>query len=318
MRRLNANIGVLMAGLLLVFAAAPAARADVRQAPASRVALDLPEGYVPSRLFSGFVNERAGVSLVVVELPEPAYEQLAGSLTAEALAAKGITGAEAGKLERPDPYLFMRGVQASAQGPVAKFIIALHGNGVAALVTANVQREALDRGLVAAADIERILASASIAAAAAPARDVFRLGYLGPFKPAGRVLGTARAYTPDGRMDPPAPGSKRPILIVAPSLDQRPVENAAQTAEALLARLPGLQSVEIDERASLRIADMDATELVGHAKDKEAGREVALWQLLIHPKEGGYYRLVGQMPLAERETLLPELRKIAQSFRPVE
>jgi hypothetical protein len=318
MRGLSAKAATVLSAWLFLVLVGHGAVAKVRQAPSSRVAIDLSEGYVPSRFFTGFINEGAGVSLVVVELPEAAYEQLAQGLTPEALAAKGITNGEAAKLSRPEPYLYMRGQQASGQGPIAKFIVAFRENGVAALITANVQRDALERGAVKAEEVERMLASASIAAVAAPARDVFRLTYLGPFKPAGSILGNTRAFTLDGRMEPLAPGEQRAVLIVAPSLDRRLVLNALQDAETLLAGLPGLQSIRIAERNRLRIAGMEAVELVGTATDKDGGGKVELWQVLVLPPDGGYFRLVGQIPKSERESLLPELRRIADSFRLVE
>lgn len=308
---------MLGAACVIVALAAGGARAEVRQAPASRVALDLPAGYAPSRYFTGFINESAGISLVIVELPRAAYEQLAAGLTTDALAAKGIAQAQPARLDRADHYLFIRGVQASAQGPVAKFIIAFHGHGMSALITANVQEDALERGAAKAEDVERILASASIAPNAAPAQDIFQLGYLGPFKLAGSILGNTRAFTLDGRMEASAQAGQRAMLIVAPSLDRRSVPDGAAAAETLLNSLPGLERIAIAQRNETSIAGMRAIEVVGAAVDK-GGREVALWQVLVLPEAGGYYRLVGQMPASERETLLPELRKIAASFKPID
>lgn len=318
MRWIRAAVSAGTVSLLLMTLAATQATARVQQAPSSRVAIDLPDGYQPSRLFTGFVNEAAGVSLVIVELPEAAYEQLANGLTPEALATKGITDVQAGKIARAEPYIYMTGVQASGQGPVAKFLMAFRNGGVTALITANVQKASLDQGMLKAEDVERFLASAKIAAAAAPAHELFRLGYLGPFKPAGSILGTTRAFTLDGRMEPGPPGEQRTVLIVAPSLDLRPVADAERQAEVLLQGLAGLQSPKVEERRRLRVADMDAIELVGSATDKDGGTALGLWQLLVLPARGGYYRLVGQMPLADKDALLPELRRIADGFKPVQ
>ena len=317
MWRIRSAVGAGTALLLVSLGSAQVA-ARVQQAPSSRVSIDLPDGYEPSRLFTGFVNEAVGVSLVIVELPEAAYEQLANGLTPEALATKGIVDGAAAKLTRPEPYLYLRGVQTSGQGPVAKFMLSFRDAGATALITANVQKASLDQGTLKAEDVERFLASARIVAAAAPAHELFRLAYLGPFKPAGSILGTTRAFTLDGRMEPGPPGEQRTVLIVAPSLDLRPVADAERRAEVLLQGLAGLQSPKVEERRRLRVADMDAIELVGSATDKDGGTALGLWQLLVLPARGGYYRLVGQMPLADKDALLPELRRIADGFKPVE
>lgn len=315
--------GTAIAGVALVLGligppAAQQAVARMQQAPASRVVIDLPDEYAPARLFAGFVNEAAGVSLVVLEIPAKAYEQLASGLTPEALSAKGITKVAAGKLERPEPYLYMRGEQESAQGLVAKFFIAFKGMDVAALVTANVRRAALETGAVRIADIERMLASATIAAAAPPARDVFRLGYLGPFQPAGKILGTSRSYTLDGKFEPPKPGEKRALLVVAPSLDLSTVADPDAQAETLFLGLPGLKDTKILDRRRITIAGLPAIEIVGSGTDKDSGGEMAIYQVLVLPPNGGYYRLLGQVPQADAGKLMPELGKITQSFRIVE
>jgi hypothetical protein len=45
---------------------------------------------------------------------------------------------------------------------------------------------------------------------------------------------------------------------------------------------------------------------------------MAIYQVLVLPPNGGYYRLLGQVPQADAGKLMPELGKIAQSFRIVE
>ena len=316
MRPIQAIAGVMSALALVLATACDDATARVQQAPSSRVAIDVPDGFTQARQFSGFVNEAAGASLIVVELPAVAYEQLASGLTPEALAKKGIAKGAPGKLDRTGPYLFMRGEQASAQGQVAKFLVVFRDKDVTALVTANVQKSSLDNGAIKAADVERMLASAVIAPAAAPQRDVFRLGYLGPFLPAGSILGTTHAYTLDGKLEPAQKSEKRAVLIVAPSLDRRELVDAERQAETLIAGLPGLTDIKLASRRRVEIARMEAIEIVADAKDEKG--PIVVYQMLILPAGGGYYRIVGQMPVADKDVLLPEMRRIAEGFRVVE
>ena len=65
--------------------------ASPQQAPNSRVVLDLPPGYVPSPLFSGFQNDTSGVSFIILEAPVGEYDKMAHGFTAEELAKRGIT-----------------------------------------------------------------------------------------------------------------------------------------------------------------------------------------------------------------------------------
>lgn len=307
----------LVASLALATQIVPAA-ARVQQAPASRVALDVPEGFEAARQFSGFIRPDIGASLVVVEMPAVAYEQLATGLTPEALQTKGIEKAAPAKLAREGNYLYLKGEQKSAQGLVDKFLMAFREDGVTALITANVPRQAIQDGSVSATAIEAVLASARIAGRAAESKALFHLGYLGPFKAAGTILGTTHAYTLDGRLEPQKPKDKRAILIVAPSLDKRVVPGDDAFAEALLAGLNGLREVKIVDRSRAAIAGLEAIEFVADAVDKADGSPVKLMQTVIRGRDGGYFRIVGQMPAEDATRLLPEMRKIAASFEPVE
>lgn len=315
---LLSNVMPRFAALVLGLALSLPVAAEPRQAPGSKLALDLPSSFLPSRNFTGFIDEAVGTSIVVLEMPAVAYEQLAGGLTPEALAARGIHNAKPRKLERADTHLYVTAEQDNAQGSFAKFMMAIRDASTTAFVTVNVPKAAMDGGRAKLVDIERILAGAELKTAAAPSKDPFTLSHLGPFKPAGSVLGTTRAFTLDGRFEPPAPGEERAILIVAPSLDRRTVTDPDPFAERLLAGLSGISDLAVTERGRLVIAGIPAIELVGSAKDQASGRPLTLYQALIYPPTGGYFRVVGQMPEAEAGKLLPELRKIARGFQPVE
>ncbi|MFV0298344.1 MAG: hypothetical protein ACK5JT_19755 [Hyphomicrobiaceae bacterium] len=288
-----------------------------QQAPSSHVVLDLPDGYKPSQLFSGFTDDALGVSIIVLELPGEAYEKVSKGLTADALAAKGVKDAKPMQLTRPQPYVYMRAVQATDRGEYEKRLLVIHQRGVTALITANIEASRLKSGEITEDQITAIMNSAHIAVSPAPSKDVFQLDYLGSFKPAATVLGTTRLYTLDGKQ---ANGKKphKVVLIVAPSLDRRLVPPNETYAERLLEGVPGLEKFKIEAQRTTEIAGLKAVELEATAQDKDTGGELALYQVLILGKQGGYYRIFGQAPVADRDVLMPEFRKIAQSFHPVE
>ncbi|MEZ5853476.1 MAG: hypothetical protein R3D67_01545 [Hyphomicrobiaceae bacterium] len=294
------------------------ALARVEKAASSRVSMDIPAGYEQSPLFSGFVNKEEGVSIVVVEMPDAAYDQVAKGLTADALAAKGLRNAKVITLSRPPPYVFMRAEQKTPEGDYDKLMLVLRERGTTALVTANIRKTELATGPETEKQVQGILASARITADPAPPRKVYTLGYLGPFKPADTILGTTQAYTLDGKIEPERKDVPRAILIVAPSLDRRPVPPDDKYAEKLLEGLPGLTGFKIHERSIRRIASLEAVELTATAHDKDQKGKVFVYQALLLGSQGGYYRIVGQAPLADSEALMPVFRKIAESFRPIE
>ena len=48
------------------------------------------------------------------------------------------------------------------------------------------------------------------------------------------------------------------------------------------------------------------------------GMAMRLFQVVLAPPQGGYYRLIGVARADEAERLLPEFRRMADSFRVVE
>ncbi len=290
------------------------ASARIQKAPASRIALDLPDGYEPAKLFAGFIHERLGVSLVIVEMPGRAYEELAKGLTPAALAAKGVTVVRQAKLARPDEHIFIEGEQVSPAGAFAKYLVVFRDGDVTALITANVQKAAPDKGGPPPAEIEAILASARIEPTAAAAKDLFTLRYLGPFQPAGAFLGNARTFTLDGRPPPVGSPATQPVLIVAPSLDKRTVPNPGDYAEKLLLGLGGLKDVKVVERDNVTYGGVGGIEIEAEAREKDSGAPVMLYQVVLLPRDGGYWRILAQAPRGDRDRFLSEFRRIASGF----
>lgn len=104
------------AALVVALSVSPAVWATPQQAPNSRVVLDLPPGYTPSTLFSGFQNDSSGVSFIILEAPVGEYDKMARGFTADELAKRGVTDARKSELARTDPHVYMRAQQMSAAG----------------------------------------------------------------------------------------------------------------------------------------------------------------------------------------------------------
>lgn len=291
----------------------PAANANPRQAPNSRVTLALPEGFEPAKLYSGFENEARGISFVIFEAPAAAYGEMARGFTPETLAPRGIVDAERGTLKRDGDYVYMRARQSSAAGNFAKFFVLFPTADQTVLVTANVPETVIETGAMKREDIERVLASASTVAVAA-VKDLYKLGYLGPFKEAGRVAGTAKLYTLDGRLTADQNGTARAALIVAPSIDKRPVGNVEEAAKRLMQSLTGYRDFALSNPVAIEIAGMSGIEIEAEATEQQSSARMLIYQVLLVAKDGGYYRLIGMAPREEAPKMLPEFQRIAKSL----
>lgn len=293
-------------------APAPVA-ATPQQAPNSRVVLDLPEGYGPSPLFSGFQNEALGVSFIILEAPPSEYEKMAQGFTAQELGRRGITDVRPASLARSGPHVYMRAHQTSAAGAYEKFFVLFRTSDQTILVSVNVPAKSLEDGSVKAEDIEHVLATAKTTEKPS-VRDLYALSYLGPFKEAGTLVGTSKVYTLDGRLEPERRGETRSAFMVAPSLDKRPIADPDKLAVALLASLPGYRNVKPGEPRDIKVGDLDGVEVAAEAVDEDDDTPVHLYQAMLVGKDGGYYRLIGIATPGDAPRLDPEFPKIAKSF----
>jgi hypothetical protein len=311
--RLGRAARILALAVLLGALAPGYAAATPQQAPNSRVVLDLPPGYTPSPLFSGFQNDATGVSFVILEAPVDAYDKMAQGFTPGELNKRGITDVRPASIARSGPHIYLRGRQVSAAGTYEKFFVLFRTSDQTILVSANVPAKAIKDGSITPDDIAAILASAKTTAKPA-VRDLYALSYLGPFKEAGTLVGTSKVYTLDGRLEPERRGVTRSAFMVAPSLDKRPVAEPDKLAVALLASLPGYKEVKPGEPHDFTVGDLDGVEVSASAVDEDDNTPVHLYQAMLLGKDGGYYRLIGIATSAEAPDLEPEFPKIARSF----
>lgn len=303
--------------LAVLAASAMPATAKIEQAPNSRVLLELPPGYVASTQFSGFQHEGHGTSFVILEVPARAYEELASGMTPEKLATRGIRDVARGRLGRTDEHVFMRGRQTSQAGDFVKFFVVFKSADLSVLVSASVPAGAIIDGTVKAEEIEHVLASAAITDKR-NVKDLYQLAYLGPFKEAGSFVGTSKIYTLDGRMEPERKGEARASLVVAPSLDLRPMVDLADFATRLLDTLSGFTGLKAEPGIKVSIGGMDGIAIEASATHTADGKDMRLYQVVLAGRDGGYYRLVGVTPAQDAGRLMQEFHRIAASFRLVD
>ena len=207
----------------------------------------------------------------------------------------------------------MRARQKSEAGSYGKFFVLFRTNDQTVLVSVNVPQRSLDNGSIKPEHIERVLASAKTTEKAA-VRDLYALTYLGPFKEAGRVVGTSKLYTLDGRLEPERVGETRTAFMVAPSLDKRVIQEPAKQAVALLGNLPGFTNFKPGKPTPVTIGGLEGFELEASATDADTGRPIHLYQAMLLGADGGYYRLIGIATPKDSPVIAGEFPKIARSF----
>jgi hypothetical protein len=296
------------------------ARAEFRQPPSSRVAIDLGANFTVSERFAGFVDKSTGASFVIIEQPAAAYEELKTMPDRkDALAAQGLGDAVKAELKgREGTYVYLVGTQATPAGTFAKFVLIFKDRDVTAMIIANIPQTAIDAGTYSRDAIETILATATVRDTPAAAADLFRFRNLGPFKQAFTIGGMSKAYNIPGAQ--PRPGENRlviePMLIVSPSIDTRTVDPRA-AARATFMRLGGMKEGQMDGEQDVTIGGLTGYQVTGEAADATTGARIAIHLVLLSGKPSGYFLIVGTTPITDKDKMMPEIEKVIASFEPV-
>jgi hypothetical protein len=298
--------------LMLVVAAA-AARST--QAPNSRVTLDLPAGFTPASRYAGFEHTASGASFVILEAPAHAYEQMAAGFTPEGLATRGVTNAVKGQLTRVGEHVYMRAEQATPLGLFDKLFVVFRASDITVLVTASVPRSAVQKKSIDLAAIESALASARVVEARLD-RPLFTLGYTGPLKSAGAIMGSGLLFTRDGKMEAPQQPGPPTLFILAPSLDRRQILDIGPFAERALTTVPGVGTLQVTAAQSVEIAGLAGIRHEAKGASDPDGTPVRVMQIVLAGKDGGYVRMIGIAPDAEASQFMPEFVKMAASLKP--
>lgn len=278
--------------------------------------MDVPDSFEISKLFSGFLYPAAGVSIVIAELPTNSYDRVVAGFTDKALAKKGITGVKRGKLKRKDKHLYFTGTQTNRGRRFLKHVLLTSDAKNVAVITVNMPVGDSVEGFVKTEEVTKALTSAAFAEKAAPIIKEFKLGYLGPFKEAGKLVGSAILYTTDGQLRSSKPGEVRSLIIIAPSVDRVAVDDIPKFSERALRSISGYNNIKIVGNTTVEIAGLEGAQVSATAVSTESKLPVELRQLVLSRRKGGYFRILAIIQQAEAEKLLPETDKLFKGFAP--
>jgi hypothetical protein len=278
--------------------------------PASRVGIVPPQDMTVSRRFSGFENEEKAAAINFVEMPAAAYEQLVKGFSKEALKRQGLneTSRETLKLGGSTGVL----IGATMQGPVQgrKWVMAVKGDDVAALVIAQVRG---GQDGYSEAQIRDALKSVSLRGPVSLEEQVsalpFRLGDKAGFRPVRVISGNSVLFT-DGPQDT-IKAVEQPVLIVASSLGVPPPagERRNQFARAALNSNQILKDIKLERSESFRFRGQEWHEIVAKAVEAESGQPIIVMQTIRFDSDR-YVRMVGLTRVEQRDQNLPRFRTV--------
>ena len=197
-----------------------------------------------------------------------------------------------------------------------KHVLLTSDKRTVAVITVNVPLDESAEGFVTKEQIKASLNSASFTDKAAPIIKQFKLSYLGPFKEAGKLVGSAILYTTDGQLRPSKPNEKRSLLIIAPSVDRVAVGNLAEFSERAMRSIGGYSNLKIVANTAVEIGGLKGAQVAATATSTTSKAAVELRQLVLARPKGGYFRLLAIIQASEADKLLPETDKLFKGFEP--
>jgi hypothetical protein len=293
--------------------AAPRSPARV---PGTSASITPPEGFQPSKLFSGFEQQNSGASIVVVEMPVPKEsipKTLALLSSPEAFKSKGMRFVESKDITlagRPGKLLL---VSQPVQGiPFLKWIVVTSEGDRILIVTAPFPesssatlREPLRQSIMSlswkASGSDRLLEGLP-----------FSFQTYGDLKVSGR-LSNAIMLTRNGSK-PPIPPSE-PLLVLGSAYSQTRIGDIDQFSRTRLQQTPSVRDLVETSGQSIIISGQKAFELIAQGSDPRTKQPLTVYQVII-ATEKTYYILQGMVPSTSARDYLPIFRSVAKSVVP--
>ncbi|MCY1075264.1 hypothetical protein [Archangium lansingense] len=275
----------------------------------THVWLPRPEGFVDTPQFPGMGDPRSGAVIAVTELPDP-YSALARGLTGEQLASQGIRLLTREPLRAGVHEGTLLHVEQEQRGILFdKWMAVLGGMRSSVMVVASCRAERASslsswlRALVMAARWEPESDS--------PGLPPFLLDAPSGFQPAQRIQHGV-LFTQSGRV--PGPGSEAPYLIVTPLSVPSSSISPRELSELSLERMPGVEAVELESAGPVLASGMRGYELVALGRERDTGRALVVYQLLL-AGPAGFVLVQGRASAVARNEMLPQMQSAARSVR---
>lgn len=280
------------------------------------VTLAPPDGFTPSTQFSGFENKESGASVLVIEFPPEAYDQIAptlfGSLDkAKAEFAKRQIKVETrSEVDTPNGKIVLLKGEQVANGETYEKWMALFKGGKTVMLTVQAPEDAGldDEQVVALVKSVKLGPPQSIAERVATLP--YRIEATEPFRIADILAGnTVLLVVGPQNVDP---SGNMPILLISPQLSGGPIgDKLDAAAEALLKGTVGLQEATIEKRGPVTFAGAKGVSFEGSFEEK--GLKKRFVQYLSVLPDGKFIRLLGTAKADTFDGLEPAMAKTAAS-----
>jgi hypothetical protein len=290
--------------------ALPALAAPVR-VPGTSVSLEPPAGFVSAESYPGFQNPEKQATILVTQMPAPAAE-IRKAMTKDLLATRGITLLSSSEEKVGGRDALLVHVAQSAGGVDYLKWILLWGDAEETVMVTGTFPKSAGEELGAAIRSAVLTATPSAVEPSGPFEGLlFRIEPAGKLKIANRVSNML-LLTEDGRQGTLGPGE--PIYVIGSSFGAGGVGNLKAFSEARARKTEQITDLQNLTGREITLGGLEAWEILADAKDVKSGIAIRLYQV-IAPDAGGYFIAQGLVGEGRAAEMLPEFRRVTESFR---
>jgi hypothetical protein len=303
-----ALLNLLIVGPLTTSAAEPI------RPPGSRIGLEPPKGFAIATTFAGFLDPSNNASIVLIEFPLVAFDQIRNGVSAEAMAKHGMRLLSRETIDGlPYEQVTVRLEQRVGNQTFDKWMMNVKGSDMVGVVTVSVPRpappqlsEAVIRATLASVRIAAAAASDPVAALPFSIEPTARFKYRKPL--AGRgMLFKETPPPPEGQLD-----DVGFIATLAANGTIAPADQQAFGEQQFLVSKTITDKVILNQKP-LQVSGMSGFEYLAEGK-QSSGHPLRYLVVALYPA-GHPFLLMGVAPTERFDEALPEFRAMVQSFR---
>ena len=276
------------------------------------IAIPQPQGFEKAETFHGFQQPSTGSSVMLLAIPGPYLEVIAG-FNKNALAVEKISLKSKRKVRvNNQSGLLVHLSQQTYGQKFLKWIIIFGDEQRTTMVVATFPESHVQE---LSHPLQKILLSV------APAKTLAATAQL-PFSikveqglalVEGIATGNTALYTKDGNL--PAAVPEDPIFVVALSFGGVFVGNQREFAKCRLFKTAQTEVETIQSTTPIVIDNMSGFEMIASGKDEKTQTPLMIYQAMLFPEKGGYILMTGAVGKQQANNYLPKFKSMSRTFR---
>ena len=307
-------VGALALAALTV---TPALAADPVFPTSSRVGLVPPAGFVPSTRFAGFENQQANAAILLLTMPNEAYDEVEKNFTNETLKSLGMEVVTREAMTFKDGKgVFVAGPMEQAGSKRYESRMIANLAGVTALVS--VQMLESSRAAVTDAMVKDALKTLAVRPQVPEAERLavlpYKIGELSGF----RVVISAHDGTAVLTQGPKDAAEKveQPFVLMSVVTGEAPKpDERDKVARQAFGSAPGIKDIKITRSEGLRFGQASGHEIIAEAKDATSNVDVTAVQWLRFGTNA-HLKIFAIAKKSDWNAVYPKLRAIRDSIEP--